>query len=120
MFNFILVAGIIWLVLTLFEPLVAYFDAMSACDRKYAPARARRAEVYAELAALHRQSPVYQQMARQKKAKSAGGKQQQNNKMKGKVQKSKRFAGVTSSGSKRTGSASQNSHPYGRIVQRKK
>ena len=120
MFNFILVAGIIWLVLTLFEPLVAYFDAMSACDRKYAPARARRAEIYAELAALHRQSPVYQQMSRQKKAKNTGGKQQKNNKMKAKTQKSKRSAGVTSSVSTEQSCASQNSHPYGRIVQHKK
>jgi len=116
MLNFILVAGIIWLLLTLFEPLVAYFDAMAACDRKYAPARARRAEVYAELAALHRQSPVYQQMARQKKAKSTCGKQKKNKH----TQKSKRSDGVVSTSSKGTGSTSQACHPYGRIVQHKK
>lgn len=72
MLNFILVAGIVWLLLTLFEPLVAYFDAKAECDRKYAPDRARRAEIYEELAAMHRQSPLYQQMVQQKNVKSAG------------------------------------------------
>lgn len=36
MFGFILFAGIVWLLLTLFEPLVAYIDAGKACDQKYA------------------------------------------------------------------------------------
>ncbi len=120
MFNFILVAGIIWLLLTVFEPLVAYFEAKSECDRKYAPARARRAEIYEELAAMHRQSPLYQQMVQQKNVKNTGARQQRNNRMNGRTQKSKRAAGVISAASNGMGSAPQGSHPCGRIVQHRK
>ena len=119
MIELMMFGAIAWVLLTLFEPLVAYFDAKAACDRKYAPARARRAEIYEEIAARHRQSPVYQQMVQQKNMKNTGGKQQNNNKMKGPAQKSNQFAGVISAVSNGKGSSAQNSHPYGRIVQHK-
>lgn len=119
MIELMVFGAVAWLLLTLFEPLVVYFDAKAACDRKYAPERARRAEIYEELAAMHRQSPVYQQMVQQKNVKSAGGRQQNNNKKKGRAQKSKQSAGVISAVLNGKGSASQNSHPYGRIVQHK-
>ena len=119
MIELMVFGAIAWVLLTLFEPLVVYFDAKAECDRKYAPERARRAEIYEELAAMHRQSPVYQQMVQQKNMQNTGGKQQNNNKMKGPAQKSRRSAGVISAVSNGKGSASQNTHPYGRIVQHK-
>ena len=120
MIELIVFGAIAWVVLTLFEPLVVYFDTKAACDRKYAPARARRAEIYAELAARHRQSPLYQQMVQQKNVKSAGGRQAGNNQMRRRAKKTKRSAGVIPAVSNGMGSISQTSHPYGRIVQHKK
>jgi hypothetical protein len=119
MIEYFFIMGGIWLLLVLFEPVVAYFDAIGECDRKYAADRAHRAEVYEQLAAMHRQSPVYQQMVRQKNVKKTGGKQQKNSKVNGTFQKLKRSSVAISSLSTGNGSTSQNSHPYGRIIQKK-
>lgn len=79
MIEFLLVMGGIWLLLFLGQPLVAYMDAMHACDLKYATDRRRRTEVYEELSALHQQSEMYQRMKEEKKKKYPNKKPSPNN-----------------------------------------
>ena len=61
--------GTIWLLLFLGQPIVAYMDAVHACDLKYATDRRRRAEVYEELNALHQESEIFRKMKREKAEK---------------------------------------------------
>ena len=119
MVEFVIGAGIIWLVLTLFEPLVAYLDAGKACDRKYAANRIRRAQIYEEMAASHRASPLYQQMKQTK----------QNTIGKTRPYHQAGCAQLTSNGSKTgrssaatgiTSNSKPAGHPYGRIIQKRK
>ena len=51
--DFILVFGGIWLLLTLFEPIVSWMDAGSACDHKYAFDRWYRDRRYKEIEEQH-------------------------------------------------------------------
>lgn len=79
MIEYLIFMGIIWLLLVLCGPLVAHFDAIHACDMKYAADRAYRAEVYEELASMHRQSPLYQRMKEEKKVKGKNRRPSPNN-----------------------------------------
>lgn len=67
MVEFVIVAGLIWLGLTLFEPLVWWLDAGKSCDQHYAWDRIQRAQRYEELAESHSMSPLYQQMKQEKR-----------------------------------------------------
>lgn len=93
MVEFVIFAGIVWLGLTLFEPLVAYFDAGSACDRKYAFDRIQRAQKYEEMAASHRANLPYQQMKEEKQLSKRQLKRKQNKERRAQLKKEQRIAG---------------------------
>ena len=79
MLEYLLIMGGIWLALFLFQPVIAHMDAIKWCDIKYSGDRARRAETYAQLNALHQQSELYQQMKKEKTAKHSNRKPSPNN-----------------------------------------
>lgn len=59
--DFIIGAAVIWVLLTLFQPLWVSYSAKREMDRKFASARRARAERYEQLRRMHEASPVYQQ-----------------------------------------------------------
>lgn len=58
MIEFILFFAVVWLVLTLLQPLWAAYSAKRECDRKYGPRRAERARQYEEMLRKCRSTPI--------------------------------------------------------------
>ena len=73
-FDFIIGAAVIWVLLTLFQPLWGSYSAKREMDRKFASDRRARAERYEQLRRMHEASPIYQQYksAQQKNHYSRG------------------------------------------------
>ena len=120
MVDFVIGAGIIWLVLTLFEPLVAYIDAGKACDRKYAFNRYKRAQMYEEMAASHRASPLYQQMKEEKQLSKRQLKRKEAKARRAQLKKEQKNAGQRPAAQVKSSSPKNAGQPHGRIVQKKK
>ena len=120
MIQFVLVMGFIWVVLTLFEPLVAYLDAGKACDRKYAFNRYKRAQIYEEMAASHRASPLYQQMQEEKQLSKRQLRRKQAKARRAQLKKEQKIAGQSPAAQGKSSSPKNAGQPHGRIVQKKK
>lgn len=120
MFGFILFAGIVWLLLTLFEPLVAYIDAGKACDQKYAFDRFKRVQSYEEIAASHRASPLYQQMKEEKQLSKRQLKRKEAKARRAQLKKEQQKAGQNLEAKGNSSSPKTAGQPHGKKVQKKK
>ena len=59
--NLIVIAAVIWIALTVFEPFWVALSAKREQDRKYAKDRLDRAAMYDKLREMHEASPLYRQ-----------------------------------------------------------
>ena len=59
--NLIVIAAVIWIALTVFEPFWVALTAKREQDRKYAKDRLARAAKYDNMREMHEASPLYQQ-----------------------------------------------------------
>ena len=120
MIQFVLVMGFIWVVLTLFEPLVAYLDAGKACDQKYAFDRFKRAQSYEEMAASHRASPLYQQMKEEKQLSKRKLRRKEYKARRALLKKEQQKEGQSPEAKGNLSSPKNAGQPHGKKVQKKK
>ena len=120
MVEFVIGAGIIWLVLTLFEPLVAYLDAGRECDQKYAFDRFKRAQIYEELAASHRASPLYQQMKEEKQLSKRQLRRKEAKARRAQLKKEQKNAGQSTAAKGNSSSPKNAGQPHGKKAQKNK
>ena len=120
MFGFILFAGIVWLLLTLFEPLVAYLDAGKACDQRFAFDRYKRARSMEDIAASHRASPLYQQMKEEKQLSKRKQRRMEYKARRALLKKEQRIAGQNPTSQGKSSSPKNAGQPHGKKVQKKK
>lgn len=119
MIQFVLVMGLIWVVLTLFEPLVAYLDAGKACDQRFAFDRYKRARSMEDIAASHRASPLYQQMKEEKQLSKRQLKRKQAKERRAQLKKEQRIAGQNPTPQGKSSSTKNAGQPHGKKVQKK-
>lgn len=58
MIEFIIFAGVMWLILTIFQPFWVSYSAGREADRKYAVDRYKRTELYKSLLARSQENPL--------------------------------------------------------------